>query len=275
MNKLLSLLKSKFVWLNLLAAFAVLVVLSMVVLFWLKKYTHHGESIDVPNLIGLYEHEAREIVGKVGLEIEVVDSVYLRNEKPGIIVEQTPKQGLGVKGGRVVFLTVNATAKREISVPDLIGVSERQATATLNSLGFNIGSINVVPSEYADMVLEIRHNNIMVKAGDKLPDGSTLSIYIGRNDTIVSGEMVVVPSLIGLSAAEAERTIAENNMVVGYIGFDQPQPQNDVEKAQYKVYRQVPEAEQTVIPGKRVDVWLSKDPRKQQGIQDKKEDDFF
>lgn len=244
-------------------------------MFCLKIYTHHGESITVPNVIGLYEHEARELFERAGLSMEIVDSVYLRNEKPGVIVEQTPKQGLSVKGGRIIFLTVNANAKREIAIPDLIGVSERQATSTLNSLGFNIGSINIVPSEYADMVLEIRHNDRILKAGDKLPDGSTLSISVGRNDTIVSGEMVVVPSLIGLSATEAERIISENNMVVGYVGFDQPQPKNDSEKLQYKVYRQMPEAEQVVIPGKRIDIWLSKDPRKQQGERDKKDDDFF
>ncbi len=274
-NKILTLLKSKFLWLNVLAAVAVLVIISTIVMFCLKIYTHHGESITVPNVIGLYEHEARELFERAGLSMEIVDSVYLRNEKPGVIVEQTPKQGLSVKGGRIIFLTVNANAKREIAIPDLIGVSERQATSTLNSLGFNIGSINIVPSEYADMVLEIRHNDRILKAGDKLPDGSTLSISVGRNDTIVSGEMVVVPSLIGLSATEAERIISENNMVVGYVGFDQPQPKNDSEKLQYKVYRQMPEAEQVVIPGKRIDIWLSKDPRKQQGERDKKDDDFF
>ena len=273
-QKILKLLKSRFVWCNIVLSILLLIVLSAVVLFLLKIYTNHGESIDVPNVVGLYELEAQQVIDKAGLEMEVIDSVYIRDQKPGVIVEQTPKQGLNVKSGRVIYL-INSNSKKEITIPNLIGVSERQATSTLNTLGFSISSINIVPSEYSDVLLEIRYNNAVVKAGDKLPDGAALTISIGRNDYNVAGEMVAMPSLIGLSSEEAVRIISDKNLVVGYIGFDQPQPKNDSEKNQYKVYKQIPQPNDTVIPGKRVDIWLSKDLKKQKAQQETKQDDDF
>ena len=212
-QKILKLLKSRFVWCNIVLSILLLIVLSAVVLFLLKIYTNHGESIDVPNVVGLYELEAQQVIDKAGLEMEVIDSVYIRDQKPGVIVEQTPKQGLNVKSGRVIYLTINSNSKKEITIPNLIGVSERQATSTLSTLGFSISSINIVPSEYSDVLLEIRYNNTVVKAGDKLPDGAALTILVGRNDYNVAGEMVAMPSLIGLSSEEAVRIISDKNLV--------------------------------------------------------------
>ena len=101
-QKILKLLKSRFVWCNIVLSILLLIVLSAVVLFLLKIYTHHGESIDVPNIVGLYELEAQQVIDKAGLEMEVIDSVYIRDQKPGVIVEQTPRQGLNVKSKRAV-----------------------------------------------------------------------------------------------------------------------------------------------------------------------------
>lgn len=274
LTKVKELVKSKFFWINIGAAVLAIIILWSIILLILKAYTNHGEAIKVPNLVGLYENEAEEAIKKSGLAFEIVDSVYMRDAKPGVIVEQTPKQGLSVKSGRIIFLTVNARQKKTIALPNLINVSQRQATYTLNSLGFNVGSVSVVPSEYSDMVLEVKLNGTSLRAGDEVPDGSTLSLVVGRNDSIYGGEKVMMPSLFGLSAAEAEKLITASNLVVGYVGFDNPQPANDKERSTYKVYKQIPEPHESVVPGKRVDIWLSKDGKKQQS-QNKKNDDFF
>ncbi len=273
-KKIADLIKSKFFWINILAAIFSIVILVSIILFALKIYTNHGEAIKVPNLVGLYENEAEEAIKHTGLTFEIIDSVYIRDAKPGIIVEQTPKQGLNVKAGRVVYLTVNAKQKRAITIPNLINVSQRQATYTLTSLGFKIGNVEIVPSEYTDLVLDIKYNGVSIKEGDKVPDGATLSLSVGRSDSVYNGEMVIVPSLMGLSINEAENIIANSNLMIGYVGFDNPQPTTDKEKLSYKVYRQMPSATERVVPGKRIDIWLSKDPQKlQEG--NKKDDDFF
>jgi beta-lactam-binding protein with PASTA domain len=266
-------LKSKFFWINILCAFAFAVLLGFLTLSFLKNYTHHGESVEVPVLLGLYESEAETILKKNDLIMEIVDSVYVRNEKPGAILEQTPKAGSKVKFGRIIYLTINAKSKRQIIMPDIKNVSKRQATYTLNSIGFSVGNIEVVPSEYADLVLDIKYQGRSVAVGEQLPDGAVVSIVVGENGSGYSGETVFVPILTGLTQSEAESKIAANNLIFGIVEYD-VNPVNDADREKFMVYRQMPEPGERVIPGKRIDIWVSKDSNK---IQNKKneDDDFF
>jgi len=269
MKKIIELLKSKLLWFNIIAVILILIVLFFAMLMFLKFYTNHGESIKVPNLIGLYENEAVEVIKKEKLQVEIIDSVFLRNSKSGVIVEQTPKQGSNVKHGRIIYLTINAKSKRTLILPNLVNVSQRQATNTLTAMGFGV-NVKIVPSEYSDVVLEITQNGRTLNAGDKLQDGAVLTLTVGKNNDY-DGEMIFVPSLTGLSFKDAENAILTNHLVIGYTGFD-VQPKDDNDKLLYKVYKQSPSPNESVIPGKRIDIWLSKDARK---IQQRQEDDFF
>jgi beta-lactam-binding protein with PASTA domain len=201
--------------------------------------------------------------------------VYLRNTQPGIIVEQTPRAGTAVKHDRIIFLTVNAMTKKIIPLPNLINVSERQATYTLSSLGFEVGNIEVVPSEFSDLVLDVKYKGYSVAAGKTLVDGASLTLVVGKNGASYQGQMAFVPDLTALFLPDAQKIISEKNLVVGYIDFD-VMPANEDDKKLYKVYRQNPERGESVIPGKRIDIYLSKDANKAQKIKgQQQEDDFF
>ena len=260
-------LKSKILWINVIAAIVVVVMLGVLTLTFLKYYTRHGEFVITPDLKGLYEEEATSIAKQNMLRMEVVDSVYLRNEKPGVIVEQTPKAGSKIKSGRVVYLTINARATKQVVVPNVLNVSRRQAESTLKSLGFTVGDVEIVPSEYADLVLEIRYKGRAVEAGEQLPDGAVLSLKVGENGEGYEGSMAFVPILIGLSRDAAEKKIEANELSVGDVNFDIP-PANESDKAQYMVFRQSPEPGERVVPDTRIHIWLSKDPRKGEKVQD-------
>jgi len=268
-----NILKSRYLWLNVIVAIVVVIMLGILTLTFLKYYTRHGEFVITPDLKGLYEKEAETILKQNMLRMEIVDSVYLRGEKPGIIVEQTPKAGGKVKSGRVVYLTINAMAKKQVVVPSILNVSRRQAESTLKSLGFVIGNVEVVPSEYGDLVIEIKYKGRTVEVGEQLPDGAVLSLTVGEDGSKYEGSMAFVPILTGLSQGAAESKILANELIVGIISYD-VNPANDADKAQYMVYRQSPDPGERVVPGKRIDIWLSKDPKKGQA-QKGYEDDFF
>lgn len=271
-----SLLKSKFFWINVVVAIVAALVLMYLAMMLMKVYTHHGESVEVPEFLGLYVNEAESLADKSDLQIEVIDSVFLRDKKPGAIVEQTPKSGLKVKRDRVVYLTINSFSKRQISLPNLLNVSERQATYTLKSLGFEIGNVEVMPSEYADLVLDIKHNGTSLKPGDKVADGAVISLVVGKNDSTYKGEMQIVPLLQGMSRADAVAAIEAQGFIVGFVGSDEKDNAN-ISDPSFKVFRQNPVAGSTVIPGKRIDIWLTKDPKKinSQTQKTSDEDDFF
>jgi beta-lactam-binding protein with PASTA domain len=100
MKTILNFLKSKFLWLNLLAAIVLVFVVCWVVFWRLDVYTRHGESVEVPDLSGMYVEEAELILKDCNLTYEIIDSVYIRNMKGGEIAEQSPAVGTLVKKNR-------------------------------------------------------------------------------------------------------------------------------------------------------------------------------
>ena len=112
---------------NLAAAAVLLFVIGYIVLNRLDKYTRHGFSIEVPDLRGMTLAEARPLVEKAQLNIDVIDSVYSPNARPGAIMDQFPKPQARVKNNRVIQLTTNAVAPEKVTFPDLRNSAFRQA----------------------------------------------------------------------------------------------------------------------------------------------------
>ena len=108
--------KSKKTWqsllLNLLLASVIVVLLLLVLWFWLRSYTHHGEEVNVPSVVGLYIPEAEPIVQASGMVLVVTDSTFTNNVPLGAIAEQTPPADSDAKRGRQLYVVVNATCKR-------------------------------------------------------------------------------------------------------------------------------------------------------------------
>ena len=72
-------------WLNLIAMPVFVIAVIFGVLHWLDVYTHHGESIIVPNVNGLPVKEARNEFTKKNLNVEIVDSNYVKGMPAGAV----------------------------------------------------------------------------------------------------------------------------------------------------------------------------------------------
>lgn len=155
-------------------------VLLLAVLFWLDIYTRHGDAIVVPDLRGLQVDDVLPILDRSGLRYEIIDSVYTKNVAPGAIVEQIPIAESKVKESRIIFLTVNAHSTRVVPMPDIQDLSQRQAVAVLNSVGFTADEVKYVACEYRDLVLGALYNGREVSVGEKLPEGSRLIVLVGN-----------------------------------------------------------------------------------------------
>lgn len=158
------------------AVFALLIV---VLIIWLRFYTHHNESIVVPDLRGYTVEEAADVLKNKHLRFEVIDSVYIRGKKPGSVIEQIPAAESNVKEGRIVFLSINSMVAKKIPVPDVRDQSTRQATATLTAMGFNVSQVVEVPSQYKDLVVDVIFKGAKVFPGQRLPMGANLILNVG------------------------------------------------------------------------------------------------
>lgn len=240
-------------WLNILAAVVVAVAAAWGALVWLKSYTHHGESVEVPDVKGLYVEEAELLLADLGLGYEVIDSVYLRSLAPGEIAEQSPAPGTSVKRSRDLYLTVNRRSRKMVGVPMLVGESRRKAQTNLKTLGFNADSVRYKPYEFDDEVLGLLYDEVPLDSGASVPDGARIVLVVGRADSTVTR---VVPNLLGLTMAEAAPLIEAYEMALGVQQYDVP-PASAEEGAMYKIYSQTPMAGESVYRGKVINLKLS------------------
>lgn len=150
------------------------------VLFAIDSFTGHGVYVVVPDVKGKVLTEAVDELAAVGFKYEVTDSAYNDNSLPGTVIDQEPKAASKVKPLRTVYLTMNATSPRLVTVPSVIDMSCRQGMAMLLGLGFKNVKVDTVYSPYKDLILSVKANGNIVNSGSKLPLTAAIEISIGN-----------------------------------------------------------------------------------------------
>lgn len=170
-------------WVNIILMVLIIVAIPIVALYMLDSFTHHGEKIEVPNVVGKSLYDAETMLKDRGLLAMVVDSVYDKRAPKGSVLEQTPKSGFEVKGGRMIYLTVNLNGEPMAQLPDVVGHgSLREAVALLQSLGFKLTAHKPVIGRPKDLVLGVKQGNRDVHAGETIPRDRALTLVIGGGE---------------------------------------------------------------------------------------------
>lgn len=173
-------LSSRYLWGNLAAMAAVIVLLCLGLKFGLELYTHHNENIPVPNLRGMDFDKAQELAEQNGLALVVGDSGYNKTLPGGCILMQTPGYGTTVKSGRIIYVTVNSPSSPTQTIPDVIDNSSvREATARLSAMGFVLLEPRRVDGE-KDWVYGLECHGRRLANGDVLPQGSSVRLLVGN-----------------------------------------------------------------------------------------------
>ena len=260
----------KFVGLNIALAILVGLAILIVLIVWLRGYTQHGVEVEVADVRGLVEEEAQPLLAEQGLQLVVIDSTYSDKVPFGTIVEQDPKPNSHAKHGRAVYVTINATTKRQVTMPDLLDISYRQAETTLTGLGLRVDSTyDYEPSAFRDLVLDVKCNGVSVPPGTKLAVGTRVRLVVGFGK---GTEQVEVPSVIGLTLPEARSLLLRNRLTVGAVTYDEPEQEG---VTQY-IYRQTPNVGEQLLEGETVALRLSQDIEKAAnggGVQEHDDED--
>ena len=164
-------------------AAGLLVVLTFILMQWLKYNTHHDQKITVPDLAGMALTPAIEALTELDLRYAVVDSTkYNPNLPPYSVIEQFPGAGASVKEKRKIYLTMNAAGYSEVAVPLVVQVTLRNATSRLTAAGFKVGQIEYIDALGTDMVYEVRYQGRTLKSGQKIPQMSSLTLVVGNGN---------------------------------------------------------------------------------------------
>ena len=197
-------LKRHLVLTNCLIILVVAVLLVFGVFWWLDVYTRHGESNVVPDVRGLDVKTATSILQGNDMQCVVIDSVYLPEKHPGVIIEQSPLADAMVKSGRRIYVTVNAMSAQMVVFPDVVDMSLRQATVQIEGANFKVKEIKYEPSSYRDLVLSVEYKGREVKIAQKLPYRSEVILHVGQGDDYEEmGDSIVVESAVDVAIEEA------------------------------------------------------------------------
>ncbi|MDX9848705.1 MAG: PASTA domain-containing protein [Tenuifilaceae bacterium] len=235
-----------------LAILAFAVILFFTFLFF---FTRHGRGFEVPDFTGLKLERAQELAKQKRLRLEVTDSVYIMTREPGSVIEQNPVKGTNVKANRRVFITTNAVNPILVDMPNLVGLTLRQAKSVLNLQGFKVGILAFTPDIAINNVLEQHYRGKEIAPTTKIPKGSTIDLLLGKG---LNNERTVLPRVIGLTLAEAHNLLLEASLNLGKFNFDATVIDH-LDSLQARVYSQYPNplGETLINFGARVDLWLT------------------
>lgn len=228
---------------HVLIALLLTLVLLWLALQILSLYTHRGESLPIPDLSGLTVGQAQQVGRKMKLRFEVTDSVYKAGRTPGTILMQNPGAGRKVKSGRMVYLTLVSAIPGQEILPKLTDVSLRQAKVLLEAKGFVLGKVELIPSEFNDLVLDQKYNGLPVTPGTRLNSGTTIDLVVGQN---IGSNETFIPDFSGLPLAEVLIVCNLKQLQTGTVVYDESVKTREDSLAA-TVISQEPAADSTLI----------------------------
>ena len=243
-------------WVNLLAAAAITFLLLFIFLRMLGWVTKHGEYLTVPAVVGKKTTDAIKILEKQGFDVQIQDSVFTDSAARGVVIKQLPDPNATVKVNRTVFLTVNREVPPMLDMPKLEGLSLRFALDILARNHLKLEDTIYKSSFMLGSVLEQQYNGARIPEKAKVQWGSKITLIVGGG---LGDEQIIVPSLIGMTLAEAKAFLAENSIEVGALIVTGPVS----DTANAFVYRQSPERfddenkPQYIHSGQLMDLYIS------------------
>jgi beta-lactam-binding protein with PASTA domain len=242
---------------HLVLAVSVVALALVVVNLWLMIYTRHGQTFALPNFTGLLLADAQRLAREKHLRIEVIDSVFISAKPRGSVIEQNPKPKVRVKNNRTVFLTMNAMSAKKVIVPSVTGLSLRQAKATIDLQGLEIGRLFFAYDIAPGNVVGQLHLGRPVQAGERLEFGSKIDLIVGKS---YGSEHTALPHLKGLSLPLAKSSIIEASLNVGSVKYDES-VKTLSDSLDAKVYAQHPATDEktSLEVGSLVSIYLTVD----------------
>ena len=248
-------LTKKPLWVNLLVAFSIVALLALLFFGSLDFFTRHGDEITVPSVTDKPFEVAKDELEQKGFEVVIQDSVYRDNLAPLAVVKQFPEADASVKVNRTVYLTVNRAVPPEVVMPNLVGMSVRNAAIVLKQFGLKMGDTTYRPDFAKNSVLSQLKADKEIKPGTKLPMGTAISLVLGSG---LSDIDMSVPDLLGMTYSEAASLLGTTGISFGAKVLDP----NVRDTLTAFIYKQSPDRStedsrvNRIRPGQMIDIWL-------------------
>jgi beta-lactam-binding protein with PASTA domain len=235
---------------NILLGALAMIAVSLLSAFITMRLAIHGREIEVPNVAGLTIAEAKGVAAKLGLNVNVENRFYSTVVPAGRVLSQYPSPGTKVRREWVMRVS-ESTGPQKVSVPNVIGKTEREATVTIRQLSLDLGTVAYLPAPGpAGVVLSqtptpaaegvdgprisilvseplpvAKTRPALLDASSQLPAGTdTTSVATDTNtvDTAARLESYVMPNLIGLTLSAATARVEELGLHISSMDSSAP-----------------------------------------------------
>jgi len=223
--------------------------LLLIVFQFLKSYSYYGEAITVPDFTGYSIDELDGINDLNSFTFIVTDSVFEPDRESGTVISQNPLPQSKVKRNRKIYIKVVAETAEMVRMPNLVDLSLRQALVRLEMAGLKINYLHYIPDFAQDAVLAQLYDGDTIYADTQIQINSKIDLVLGRG---YSPRKLLVPFLIGLTKAEAEKKIFEASFNLGKETY-----LDDEDRATMRVYSQTPtwKTNQQLKHGDFINLW--------------------
>lgn len=253
---MLKFISRKPLWVHILLAIALVFLMLFLFLWSLGFVTKHGKTLTIPSVTGRSLLDAQKFLEEKGFEIEIQDSVFVDTAAPLSVLRQFPEADAVVKENRTVYLTISRAVAPTIDMPNLEGMSFRNAEMILRQYGLKLEDTVFRPDFAKNAVLEQQYYGDRIKPGTKIRMGSGISLVLGSG---LGQDEFSVPDMFGLTFNDARTYLEANGLNLGAAVFD-PDVRDSLNAY---VYRQSPQRFtddrriNRIRQGQSVDLWLS------------------
>ncbi|MBL7774837.1 MAG: PASTA domain-containing protein [Saprospiraceae bacterium] len=245
---------------NCLGLMAFFTGLFLLTFWWLKCYTNHGESLQVPNYVGMGLREAGLKARSRDFTVVVNDSVYVPGRPPGEVLAQNPKPQSRVKEGRTIYFTVTKNNPDILKMPQLVGSDDYDLySRKCSRLGLKprilarVANPKLAPNTIVAVLYRGDTITEDIRYGYKVEMGATIDFVVSEQVTLT----VEIPNCVCQTYDAARFLITSSNLSIGAVIKDATVFN---EETAY-VWRQNPpfEASGTMRVGEQIDLYLTQE----------------
>lgn len=171
------------------------------------------DMVEVPNVVGMTEDDAKETLNDEGLGFKVVSREESKEYEKGRVSEQKTEAGEEVAKNTTIEVVVSSGLVGDsITVPDVSGMTEDKAQSALENAGFrNISS----EFTYHDSVPSGQVIGTTPEANAEATEDTEIVMQVSKG-----AERKTVPNVVGQKDADAQNAIKSAGLSVGTVTYE-------------------------------------------------------
>lgn len=236
-------------WKDIVLSIAVSFLIVFLLSFFLRFYTRHSNYLKVPLLKNAMIDVAITKLEDQGLHYQI-DSLYILDQTPGLVIEQEPAPLSDVKQERKIYLTVVSRLTPKIAFPNVENLDIEEAKALLENNELRIKDTIFAQYIAKNIVLDVKIGELILNTGDLVPKGAYLTVVLGDGNR---SNNVFVPQLVGLSLKDAVKKIKRSSLRLGAVKF---RGKGDSLRAKIVLQRPLADSLKKVYIGTRVNLTI-------------------